>query len=250
MQFWSLQKYPKYGEIREFQKKLVDLRASDRLEDTVLFLEHAPVVTRGRGLQFTGEERPRQMPLAPLPPGMDFSESERGGDLTYHGPGQLVIYPIIKLDGSGFGPNHDVTAFLRKIEQVFIDVLAESSIEARAAENATGVWCGDRKIASMGIAVRKWVTYHGIAINVVNDLGPFHLISPCGFSPEVMTRWKDLDPKFEEAGWRERLELALARRISGNPKARVQRGPYEGLLETLNFIAPPGNGDAADSGAE
>jgi lipoyl(octanoyl) transferase len=201
--FWSLRSDVGgvgYEEARALQLALVELRARDLIPDTVLFLEHEPVITRGRGLQFTGAERPRHMPApAMLPPGIAFAESERGGDLTYHGPGQLVIYPICRLDGRGFGPNHDVAGFLRKFEQAIIRVIGGESRDA-----ATGVWIGDRKVASMGIAVRRWVTYHGLAINCVNDLKPFHLISPCGFSPEVMTRVLDT----LEAGSPEAVELA------------------------------------------
>jgi lipoyl(octanoyl) transferase len=152
-----------------------------------------------------------------LPQGISFCESERGGDLTYHGPGQLVVYPIVKLDGQGFGPHHDVAAFLRKVEKVFIDELMDLGIRLKSElrpsvrEGATGVWIGERKIASLGVAIRKWVTYHGIALNCVNDLSPFHLISPCGFNPEVMTRLKDWIPL--EENWRENLEKSLTRRF-------------------------------------
>lgn len=234
MRFWSLQGLIPYREASEFQMKLVDLRAKNEIEDTLLFLEHEPVITRGRGLQFTGASRERHMP-APvmLPPGVSFAESERGGDLTYHGPGQLVVYPIFKLDGEGFSPRHDVAGFLRGLEGVFIDELASLGLQAEARESATGVWVGGRKVASIGIAVRRWVTWHGLAINVVNDLKPFHLISPCGFAPEVMTRLADLLPeKFtgeqvsEESGgatkhWREWFEARLAKRFQLD--ARVEK---------------------------
>ena len=205
MQFRSLPGLISYSAARELQLSLVESRAAGEIEDTILFLEHEPVITRGRGLQFTGAPRPRHMPVpVVLPEGMAFSESERGGDLTYHGPGQLVIYPIVKI-------NHDIGAFLRGFEQIVIDELATRGLTAEARESATGVWVGDRKIASMGIAVRKWVTYHGLAINIVNDLQPFHLISPCGFAPEVMTRVSDLLPVGED--WRADWEGALSRRL-------------------------------------
>src|SRR5688572_15992635 len=109
MQFWSLKGTTPYEEARQLQLKLVELRAADRIPDTFLFLEHEAVVTRGRGLQ-QRREGPglRHMPVPPaLPAGISFAESERGGDLTYHGPGQLVMYPICKLDGRGFGADHD-----------------------------------------------------------------------------------------------------------------------------------------------
>jgi lipoate-protein ligase B len=228
LQFWSLSGLTPYENARLIQLKLLELRAMDRIPDTVLFLEHEPVITQGRGLQFTGAPRPRHMPVPmQLPPGVSFSETERGGDLTYHGPGQLVIYPIVKLDGKGFGPDHDVTGFLRKFEQVLIDELGARGLSASSHENATGVWVGSKKIASLGIAVRKWVVYHGMAINCVNDLKPFHLISPCGFAPEVMTRLSDLIPNYDPVHWRADLERNFARRmlISGNPSSDDQAKP-------------------------
>lgn len=229
MLFWSLtgQKdgTTPYSEVSRLQKLLVELRSRDLVPDTILFLEHEPVITRGKGLQRGSDAASggtRHMPLPPmLPGGITVADSERGGDLTYHGPGQLVIYPICKLDGSGFGPDHDVNAYIRRLERLLVEELAELALRAEGRDNATGVWVGDRKVASIGIAIRKWVTYHGIAINVVNDLSPFHLISPCGFSPEVMARLMDIVPDFESrielsgaADWREWLEKALAERIA------------------------------------
>jgi lipoate-protein ligase B len=221
MQFWSLSGLTPYENARLIQLKLLELRAADRISDTVLFLEHEPVITQGRGLQFTGTPRPRHMPVpVQLPPGVSFAESERGGDLTFHGPGQLVIYPIVKLDGKGFGPHHDIGGFLRKFEQVLIDELASRGIQAESRENAAGVWAGNRKVASMGIAIRKWVTYHGMAVNCVNDLKYFQLISPCGFSPEVMTKLSDLLNDYDVKNWRTDLEQAFARRMSDSVQIR------------------------------
>lgn len=212
MQFRSLPGLTPYERARELQLSLVESRAADEIEDTVLFLEHEPVITRGRGLQFTGAPRARHMPVpVELPPGIAFAESERGGDLTYHGPGQLVVYPIFKLDGKGFGPNHDLGGFLRRFEQVFIDELGARGFKAESRENAAGVWVEDRKIASMGIAVRKWVTYHGMAINITTDLKPFHLFSPCGFASDVMTRFADLAPSGED--WRSDWEASIWKRL-------------------------------------
>ena len=224
IRFWSLNGANSYAEVRELQLRLVELRAADLIPDTVLFLEHTPVITRGRGLQFTGQVRSRHMPApAHLPPGIDFQETERGGDLTYHGPGQLVIYPICKLDGSGLGPVRDVARFLRIMEKVVIDELASWGFAAEARENATGVWIAGRKVVSAGIAVRRWVTYHGLAINCVNDLAPFQLISPCGFAPSIMARLCDLMAEkgnlkslsgwSDGPGWRIALESRLARRM-------------------------------------
>src|SRR5262249_27269405 len=123
----------------------------------------------------------------------------------------------------GFGPNHDIAGFLRIFERTLIDELSSRGLQATAKESATGVWADDRKVASLGIAVRKWVVYHGMAVNCVNDLKPFHLISPCGFAPEVMTRLADLLPGFDRPEWRGQFEGALAKRLdasSARPEIR------------------------------
>lgn len=211
IEFRSLPGLTSYEEARALQQELVEKRVRGEIPDTILFLEHRSVVTRGRGLQFTGEaSRDRHMPFATglLPAGVEFSESERGGDLTWHGPGQLVIYPIVKLDGSApWAPHHDVAAFLRAMEAWMSRTLAPLGLSTDPRANATGVWVypsdlgspsSARKIASIGIAIRKWVTWHGIAINLVNDMSPFSLISPCGFAPEVMVRLKELLPQITE----------------------------------------------------
>lgn len=184
---------------------MIAARADGRIVDTVLFLEHRPVITQGRGLQWTGSPRERHMPLPPIPRGMEFAESERGGDLTYHGPGQLVIYPLLA--------TRDVAGTLRGVERALIAWLSSLGLEARAHKNATGVWVGDKKIGSIGIAVKKWVTYHGAAINITADLRPFHLISPCGFSPDVMTKLDELLPEEHPAHgpeWRAIAERTIA----------------------------------------
>lgn len=213
MRFWSIQGLVSYEVARRIQLDLVELRSTDQIQDTVLFLEHSPVVTRGRGLQWNGEQRPRHLPiLSPLPNEIEFAESERGGDLTYHGPGQLVCYPICKLDRPGFTTNRDVAGFIRHMESVVIRFLLKQGLQAEPKAHATGVWVGQKKIASIGIAVKKWTVYHGLALNVVNDLKSFQFISPCGFPPDTMTRladWIDLDP----LSWRSEIERVLALEI-------------------------------------
>ncbi len=221
MRIWSLTGQLPYDAVHALQKELVERRANDQIPDTVLMLEHTPTITRGRGLQFSGssdDARERQMPMAPLPSHFAYAEIERGGDLTAHEPGQLVIYPILKLDGSGPTPKNDIGGYLRWFENVLIGALGAWELEGRSVPDATGVWVGDRKLASLGVAARKWVTYHGMAINAVNDLEGFKHISPCGFSPEVMTRLHDLLPEHAraawlDAGWREELECRLAERM-------------------------------------
>jgi lipoyl(octanoyl) transferase len=197
-----------YSEAYKLQLKLVELRIQDKIDDTILLLEHTPVITRGRGLQnvssSSSEEQVKQIPISgSLPKDIEFVEVERGGDLTYHGPGQLVAYPIFKIK--------DVHQYLRNLEKILIDTLKTYKLKGGVKENATGVWIGDKKIASIGVAVRKWVTFHGMALNCVNDLKPFGLISPCGFSPEVMCRMSDR-VKLSDS-WREDLETNLATRF-------------------------------------
>ncbi len=217
MKFVSLTGLISYNEAREMQKLWVDLRQRDEVEDTVFFLEHAPVITRGRGLQRQPGSDGSDLRRMPDPVGtqIEICDTERGGDLTYHGPGQLVAYPIVKLKGGA--AFRDVHSYLRFLELSIIDLMGAFDISARTKDGATGVWVGDRKIASIGIAVRKWITYHGIAINVVNDLSPFHAFSPCGFESEVMTSMKTLkDTVFSALAlnapgeWRRRIETSLA----------------------------------------
>lgn len=202
----------------KFQKALVEKRARDEIEDTVLFVEHTPTITRGRGLQFTGQPRERQMPLTQVVPGTDYFEIERGGDLTWHGPGQLVVYPIVKLDGKGEFPHHDVTGFLRKLETALIGLLESFGLCGEMRENATGVWVGDLKVASLGIAVSKWVTYHGAALNVVNDSRSFSGFNPCGFDAEVMTSLSALGVALD-GKWRAHVERRLLNYLTSDPNS-------------------------------
>ncbi len=233
MRFWSLNGYLPYSSVSQLQQRLVELRHKEWIPDTVLFLEHQPVITRGRGLQFTGVQRPRQMPLlVQIPPEVEFAESERGGDLTYHGPGQWVMYPICKLDGRGFAPKHDVAGFLRKLESILIEELASYQIQASIKPNATGVWVQDKKIASIGIAIRKWVTFHGLALNCVNDLKPFYLISPCGFSPDVMTRLADFSEL--DSNWRFKLQNSIAKRFDSEPQ--IVSLSFEDAIEQVSQL--------------
>jgi len=213
IQFWSLEGLCDYVTLRDLQQRLVALRVEDRISDTVLFLEHAPVITQGRGLQFTGKPGPRHMPLDPHAlQGMAFSETERGGDLTYHGPGQLVIYPIMKLDGKGMAPFQDIVGFLRQWEQILLEVLEDYELPVCRKEQASGIWIRDgvglKKLASIGIAIRKWVSYHGLGLNCVNGLEGFSKIAPCGYASEVMTRLADYLP-LDPYDFRRSLEKAI-----------------------------------------
>jgi lipoate-protein ligase B len=169
-----------YGVALDRQMDLVDQRLRDRVPDTFVLVEHPPVVTLGRAkttanLRLTPQELRAR--------GIEFFEVSRGGDATYHGPGQLVGYPIFDLRHHG----RDVLHFCRKVEAALIETLAGFGLAGRAIPGKAGVWVGERKIASLGISLRRWVTFHGFALNVGVDLAGFQVIRPCGEEPEIMT---------------------------------------------------------------
>ena len=159
----------------ERQTNLVTQRIVGEIGDTLVFTEHEPVFTLGmrRGAEahlvwnagrLAGE-------------GIAMVKTNRGGDITYHGPGQIVGYPIVSL-----ARRQDLHAYLRFLEQVVINSLGSLGLAATRREGKTGIWLGHRKIAAIGVAVRRWVTYHGFALNVDPDLGHFNGIVPCGIS--------------------------------------------------------------------
>src|SRR5207248_5996835 len=148
-------------------------------EDLLLLLEHPPVVTLGRTAPGGGAHVLR-------PEGVDVVEVERGGDVTFHGPGQLVGYPILDLRGPPY--RQDLHWYLRTLEEALIAALAELGMPAERRAGYTGVWTGGgRKIASIGVHVKQWVTWHGFALNVTTDLSEFERIVPCGISGVEMT---------------------------------------------------------------
>jgi lipoyl(octanoyl) transferase len=151
-------------------------RYSGLEEDQILLLEHKPVYTIGRTPDQSSLVGAGDLPH-PL------FVINRGGQATYHGPGQLMGYPIIDLRRCG----QDLHKYLRWLEQLLIDLLAEHDIAACRRESLTGVWVGDRKIASIGVGVRHWITMHGFALNVCGDLSPFNHIVPCGINNVAMT---------------------------------------------------------------
>jgi lipoate-protein ligase B len=169
-----------YAEGLRIQEALVRARAAGETGDWLLFPDHPPVLTVGRGAV------PGGLIAAPetlRARGIEVFDVSRGGDVTWHGPGQLVGYPILGLDPLG----RDLHRFLRGLEQALMEVLAEWGIEAGIVAGRTGVWTGSAKIASIGIAVRRWVSYHGFALNVAPDLASFDLIHPCGLRGITMT---------------------------------------------------------------
>ena len=162
-----------YEEARVAQRWLREARQEGEVPDVLLLLEHPPVFTRGR--RSTAEELPMSREWYEMQ-GIEVRDTERGGRVTYHGPGQLVVYPIVSLRPYG----DDVHEHVRRLERVAISSLAEHGVEAGVIEGLTGVWAGTRKIGSIGIHVSRGVTTHGLAINVNNDLQPFEWVVPCG----------------------------------------------------------------------
>jgi lipoyl(octanoyl) transferase len=166
-----------FAEALELQGKIVtQKRSNPALADTILLLEHDPVYTIGRTPDQTSLRGGSHLPHP-------FFQINRGGQATYHGPGQLMGYPIIDLRTYG----QDLHKYLRWIESLLIELLAEFKIEAQRRERLTGVWVEERKIASIGVGVRHWITMHGFALNVCGDLSPFDQITPCGISKVAMT---------------------------------------------------------------
>lgn len=165
-----------YEEGLKLQESLVESKMAGNPENPLLLLEHEPVYTMGRNRD---DSSLREEKILPHP----VHRTNRGGQATYHGPGQLVGYPV--LDLALF--NRDLHAYLRFMEEVLITLLARHSITGGRVEGKTGVWVGARKIASLGVGVRKWISMHGFAINICGDLTPFNHITPCGLPGVEMT---------------------------------------------------------------
>jgi lipoyl(octanoyl) transferase len=167
-----------YADAFEAQRRIAEARAAERIPDVLLLLEHPPVYTRGR--RTTAAELPMGVEWYRMQ-GIDVCETDRGGRVTYHGPGQLVGYPIISLKPYG----DDVHRYVRSVEQVMVSSLGEFGVDAGCIEGVTGVWVGGpppegRKVGSIGVHVSRGVTTHGFAVNVNNDLQPFEWVVPCG----------------------------------------------------------------------
>lgn len=158
------------------QERLRARRQADEIPDALLLLEHEPVYTKGR------RSEPADLPMGEdwyLMQGIEVCESDRGGRVTYHGPGQLVGYPIMRIE--------DVPGYVATMERAIVSALAEEGIQAEVRGDETGVWASERKIGSIGVHVSRGVTTHGFAVNVENDLQPFEYIVPCGLEGVRMT---------------------------------------------------------------
>ena len=160
-----------YGEAWQLQKKLVGQRARGEVPDTLILVEHDHVITLGR--KTTPDNlKPQDVPVFQV---------ERGGDATYHGPGQLVGYPIVMLN------DHDIHRHVTTIETALTNAVKRYGVDGGPLQGHPGVWVQGKKLASIGVAVTNWVTYHGFALNINTDMSYFNLIRPCGLDPTTMT---------------------------------------------------------------
>lgn len=188
-----------YEEVYALQQERLDQRVAGEVPDALFLVEHDAVVTRGRR---SAENDVEDVPFPVV-------SIERGGEATYHGPGQLVAYPVIGLPEG----RRDLHRYLRDLEEVVIETLRAFDVEGRRAEGYTGVWIDQKKVCSIGVAVRRWVAWHGLALNVTTDLSAFQSFAPCGLNASVMTRLAD--------------HLALER----------EGGPAELMAETKRVLA-------------
>jgi lipoyl(octanoyl) transferase len=176
-----------YGDALDLQQSLVAKRKSGAIPDQLLLLEHPPVITLGVKAR---NDRSHILATADelATEGVEVFESGRGGDVTYHGPGQLVGYPILDLR-----PDRcDVHRYVRDLEEVLIRAVRRYGIESTRSAGLTGTWVGDRKIAAIGVRIARWVTSHGFALNVSTNLARFGLIVPCGLSDKGVTSIEQL----------------------------------------------------------
>lgn len=175
------------------QEKLVALKQRETSPDILLFVEHPHVYTLGRGGKESNVLAPKEVPVY---------RTSRGGDVTYHGPGQLVVYPIVDLRSK---LRKDVHRYLRNLEMTAIRTLDDFGLEGTRRPPFTGIWVGDRKIAAIGVAVRRCITYHGLALNVNTDLSYFQRIVPCGLA------WADVTSMARELGKQQNAGLVKER---------------------------------------
>ncbi len=170
-----------YQEVWAYQKEIQAKCIAGEIEDTFLMVEHEPVYTLGKNANENHLLQGRDQSV-------DVFNIERGGDITFHGPGQLVGYPILDLSNY----KKSISWYMRILEQIIIDTVSEFGIEAKRIEGLTGVWVGDEKIAALGVRIRRWVTMHGFSINVNTDLTFYDGIIPCGIFDHGITSMEQL----------------------------------------------------------
>jgi len=169
-----------YGRAWALQRELVDQRKEGRIPDQFLIVEHPHVITLGRNAK---EQNVLAAPEALARAGVEVHATDRGGDVTYHGPGQVVGYPILDLREW----KRDVVAYVRGLEQVLVDALADFGLPGERIAGVTGVWVNGRKVAAIGVHVSRWITSHGFALNLDTEMSYFGYIVPCGLSRPVVS---------------------------------------------------------------
>jgi lipoate-protein ligase B len=214
-----------YEECTELQKKLVRLRHEGRIEDTLLLLEHPPVITVGTS---GGEGNLIASPETVERAGVQVCKTDRGGNITYHGPGQIVGYPIFDLRQHG----RDVHLFLRTLEQAVTDFLADYGIAGERVEGLTGVWVDGDKICSIGVAVRRWISYHGFALNIDPDFRHWALLHPCGLIGKQVTSLTRLTGQPADMDTVKRAMLLNLAALFEAESRQVERGMLEELTRT------------------
>jgi lipoyl(octanoyl) transferase len=205
-----------YGDALELQKNLVELRKANEIPDQLLLLEHPPVITLGVK---TRNDRTHVVatPETLEDEGVEVFESGRGGDVTYHGPGQLVGYPIMDLR-----PDRcDVHRYVRDLEEMLIRVAAGFGVAAERSPGLTGVWVGNEKLAAIGVRIARWVTSHGFALNVSTNLAHFNLIVPCGITDKGVTS----------------LERLTNRRVDMDEVADAAEGAFAAVFDRIRSRA-------------
>jgi lipoyl(octanoyl) transferase len=223
-----------YAEGVEVQQRLVADRQAGRIPDQLLLLEHDPVFTLGRNAR-------RENVLLAEPAlkerGIEVHESGRGGDVTYHGPGQVVGYPILDLSPD----RRDVHRYVRDLEEVMIRACADYGVQAGRVAGLTGTWVGDEKVGAIGVRIARWVTSHGFALNVSNDLTPFSLIVPCGIRDRGVTSLERLLGRpVALAEVMDRLARHFAAVFELEVEARRERDEPPGSERTGPWTIPPG----------
>ena len=198
-----------YADAWRRQEELVERRNTGEIGDTLVFTEHNPVYTLGVRRGADAHMLWDEAELAKR--GIEVFKTNRGGDITYHGPGQIVGYPIVSLT-----PRKDLHAYLRLLEQVLINAVGTLGLAAGRREGKTGIWLGPRKIAAIGVAVKKWTAYHGFALNVNADLTPFAGIVPCGITDGTVTSMAlELGRAVDEAEVKRVLAAEFVRLLPG-----------------------------------
>ena len=209
-----------YAETLSFQREVAAQRISKAIpHDVLLLVEHPPVITLGRSSK---QEHLLVSPELLAARGVELFEVERGGDVTFHGPGQLVGYPIVDLTEH----TQDLHWYLRQVEEVLIQAVGTLGLHADRNPGKTGVWTGGRKLASIGVHARQWVTWHGFALNVTTDLSYFDLMVPCGIADVTMTsvaaELASADPDALAASTRSAVIDAFSTQFSRTPRRVAQ----------------------------